>query len=87
MQIHCNKRSDVKTLLAWFYIKIENLPTSDYIVRKEAPARPLFKAPTTWPSLPAPFLNSLFPLPSFPFYIILRYFRQFPPPSHNPPLP
>ena len=34
-----------------------------------------------------PFLKSLFPLPSFLFYPILRYFRQFSPPSCNLLLP
>ena len=58
---------------------------SDYIciiiiVRGSNP--PLFKAPTSSPSLP-----SLFPLPLFLFHPILRNFTQFPPPSHNPLLP
>ena len=34
-----------------------------------------------------PFLKSLFPLPSFLFHPLLRYFRQFHPPSLNPLLP
>ena len=46
----------------------------------------LFKVPTPWPSLP-PFFKSLLPLPFFLFHPLLRYFRQFPPPSHNPLLP
>ena len=54
------------------------------IVRKLVPVpRPLFKTPTPWPSL-SPFLKSLFLLPSFLFHPLLRYFRQFPPPSRNP---
>ena len=52
------------------------------IVHKGAPV-PLFKAPTPWPRL-APFFKSLFPLPSFLFHPLLRYFRQFPPPAHKP---
>ena len=37
---------------------------------------------TPWPSLPPPsFFKSLFPLPSFLFQPLLRYFRQFLPPS------
>ena len=47
----------------------------------------LFKVPTPWPSLPSPFLKSFFSLPSFLFHSLLRYSRQFPPPSHNPLLP
>ena len=35
----------------------------------------------------APFLKSLFPLPSFLFHPLLRYFRQFPLPSCNSLLP
>ena len=33
------------------------------------------------------FLKFLFPLNSFLFHPLLRYFRQFPPLSHNPILP
>ena len=54
------------------------------IVRKGVPVPPLFKAPTPWPSLPPPFLKSLFPLLSFLFRPLLRYFRQFPPHSPTP---
>ena len=55
------------------------------IVCKEIPVRPLplFKAPTSWSSMP-PFLKYLFPLPSFLFHPLLRYFRQFLPPSQLP---
>ena len=54
------------------------------IVRKGVPVPPpFFQAPTPWPSIP-PFLKSLFPLSSFLFHPVLRYFRQSPPPSHNP---
>ena len=44
---------------------------------------PLFKALTPCPL----FFKSLFLLPSFMFHPLLRYFRQFPPPLHNPLLP
>ena len=46
----------------------------------------LFKALTLCPSLPT-FLKALFPLSSFLFHPLLRYFRQFPPHSRNPLLP
>ena len=36
---------------------------------------------------PTPFLKSLFLLPSFLLHSLLRYFRQFPPPSRNPTCP
>ena len=49
-----------------------------------APPPSLFKAPKPCLSLPPPlFLKSLFPLTPFLFHPILRYFRQFPPPSRN----
>ena len=55
------------------------------IVRKGVPV-PLFKAPTPWPRLPI-FFKSLFPLPSFLFHPLLRYFRQFPLPHATPSCP
>ena len=56
---------------------------SSYLVRGFQPPTPLlFKALTPWPSLP-PSLKPLFALLSFLFHSLLRYFRQFPPPSHN----
>ena len=47
---------------------------------------PLFKAPTPWPSLP-PFLKFLFPLPSFLFHPLLRYFTRSPHPHATPSCP
>ena len=38
---------------------------------------PVFKAPTPWISLPS-FFKFLYPLPSFLFHPLFRYFRQFP---------
>ena len=54
------------------------------IVRKGVPV-PLFKAPTSWTSLPPPpFLKCLFTLHLL-FHLLSRYFRQSPPPpSRNP---
>ena len=56
------------------------------IVRMGVPA-PLFNAPNPWPSLPPSVLRSSFPPSSFLFHPLLRYFRQFRPPSRNPLLP
>ena len=47
---------------------------------------PFLKHPLLDAACP-PFLKSLFPLPSFLFYPILRYFKQFSPPSCNLLLP
>ena len=52
------------------------------IVGKGIPGPLLFKASTSWPSLP-PFLKCLLALPSFLFHPLLRYFRQFPHPHTN----
>ena len=56
------------------------------IVHKGVPVPSTFQPPTPWPSL-LPFLKSLFPLPSFLFHPLLKYFTQLPPPSCNPFLP
>ena len=53
------------------------------LVRKGAPVPPFFRHPPLDPVFP-PFLKSLFLLSSFLFHPVLRYFRQSPPPSHNP---
>ena len=45
-------------------------------------SRPFLRHPTLDPAC-CPFLKSLFALPSFIFHPLLRYFRQFLPPSHK----
>ena len=56
------------------------------IVHKGVPVPSTFQPPTPWPGL-LPFLKSSFPLPSFLFHPLLKYFTQLPPPSCNPFLP
>ena len=56
------------------------------IVGEGVAVPPLFKAPTSWPSL-SPFLKFLFALLSFLLHTLLRCFRQFPPPSQKPSCP
>ena len=61
-------------------------PTKYYnIVRKGVlPVLPFLRRPPPDPACPLPFLKFLFPLPSFLFHLLLRYFRQLPLPSCNP---
>ena len=54
------------------------------MVLKEVSAPIFLRHPPFNPAC-LPFLKSLFLLPSFLFHLLLRYFRQFPTPSHNPP--
>ena len=52
-----------------------------YIVCKGVPApHPFLRHPPLDPACPPPFFKFLFPLPSFLFHLLLRYFRQFPHP-------
>ena len=53
------------------------------IVRKVVPVPPFLRHTPLDPACP-PFLKSLFPLNSFLFHPVLRYFRWFSPPSRNP---
>ena len=70
-----------------YYIYTYQLIFIYIIVHKGVPNH-FFKAPTPRLSLPLRFfLRSLFPLPSFLFRSLLRYFRQFLAPSSNPFLP
>ena len=58
--------------------------------RKRVPAPSLLRhrpLDSTCPLSPPRFLKSLFPLPSFLFQPLLRYFRQLPPPSRSLLLP
>ena len=53
-----------------------------YIVRKGVPAPPFLRHPSIdLACAPPPIFKFLCPLPSFPFHPLLRYFRQFTPPS------
>ena len=69
----------------WHILKETTEPAGQFHSLQGFPA-PLFKASTSWPSLP-PFFKSLCPLPSVLFHPFLRYFRQFPPPSRKSVLP
>ena len=88
-----------KILLKWpkipfqywkFFFTINSffLDVTRHIVHKWVLAPPFFlRHPPLDPACPLPFFKSLFPLPYFLFHPLLRYFRQFPPPSCNPLLP
>ena len=52
-------------------------------VRKRVPAPPFLRH-SSFDTARPPFLNFLLFLSYFPFYSILRYFRQFTPPSRTP---
>ena len=92
---HITRRSSLKVVaflkwwwMWWKYItrnsNQESANTAKFVMGFHP--LPLFNAPTPWPSFP-PFLKSLFPLPSFLFHPLLRYFRQFRPLSCNLLLP
>ena len=73
-----------KTKTAWCIYKGFGWPQQWSAISKCVPADK--RHPHLDPAW-TPFLKSLFPLPLFLVHPILRYFRQFSPPSHNPLLP
>ena len=60
-----------------------------FTVHKGVPAPPplFLRHPPLDPACLLPFLNFWFPLPSFLFHPLLRYFTKFSPPLRNPLLP
>ena len=91
---------DQQTTVSWYYeiirewrlvsIWLINTTHCLYIVCKGVPAPLFLRHPPLDPVCPLPppnppFFKSLFPLPSFLFYPLLRYFRQSPPHLHATP--
>ena len=71
-------------------MKLETFPplySTQYIIRRAVPAPSFFKGTPLAPAWAPPVLKSLCTLPSVLFYPLLRYFRQFTPPSHKSLLP
>ena len=86
----CNIMARTIGLLSRITLSAQIISTdlSPQFVRRFQPLSLFLRYLPLYPACPPPFfLKSLFPLFSFLFQCLLRYFRQFPLPSDNPLLP